>query len=838
MISARHKIIDSLHLFVLVSFALAQPLYDLLGRYADFFVAHGSGYLTLLCLVGVVSILIPVLLVLIEAGADLFFGERFRRFVHLGFSGILAGLIVIPPLNRWGILPDIVVYLTAVLSGGVFILLYTKWKIMRSFLTALTPAILIFPAYFLFFTPVQTLVFHKKASPFSDIDIHNTVPVILIVFDEFNTMALLNKEGVIDSVRYPNFASLAGESWWFPNAICSSLETTKSIPAILTGKTPSMTKKKLATYADHPLNLFTLLAGQYYLNIIETEPSIRLDTIKKYARVFEFNSFVSDIRMLYRVLFLPGSLKNSSNYFDGRWKGFTSTVSPEDPDIPSGILFRKKQIEGFINGIRADKHNQLNFMHLSLPHVPYEYLSSGTSYNNTTILPDGIISEDAGWGNAAELVEVAYQRYLQQVGYTDKVLGNIMAGVKEKGIYDESLIIITADHGVSMQPNRSRRSYYEGNQHEILKVPTFLKLPNQKQADVCHDLVSGVDILPTIAGVLGITLPWDHDGGPMVPGITGVKNTIRADKVRVTGLREFSLRDIEGFPLFGWKTSVFGSGTPLTQLVRRDPNQALLGREIKDLDIRSIENPFTIEVENIDQFKNIEPGSGYLPALLRGHVTNFTTKGQLALAIALNGKIRATTSTSQWHEENAFFTVLFPEAAFQQGRNELDIFMIKGSRSGRNPYLVRIPIANPENIILLSNKAGGESLIFENGREVPVNAQPAEGFLDNFHLNEFTVLITGWAFDKKAGLPVQSIVLFSGNQYIAQANPDIGRNDIISYLGTDKAKYSGFQFRIPKYIVSGEKIRAFGITKKGVAFELKITVTAGESMEKYFRNKF
>ena len=220
---------------------------------------------------------------------------------------------------------------------------------------------------------------------------------------------------------------------------------------------------------------------------------------------------------------------------------------------------------------------------------------------------------------------------------------------------------------------------------------------------------------------------------------------------------------------------------------------------------------------------------------MRGHVKNFTAKRPLALAIALNGKICATASTSQWGQEKAFFTALLPETAFQHGRNELDVFMIKGFRNGMNPSLVRIPIANNENIILISNKEGEESLIFENGRKVPVKARPSEGFLDSFHVNEYTVLITGWAFDKKAGSSVQSIVLFSGNQYIAQTKPGVERNDLIPYLKTEKAKQSGFQFEIPKYILSGEKIRAFGLTKKGVAFELIITDSAQKSMKAFFR---
>src|SRR4051812_27316224 len=43
-------------------------------------------------------------------------------------------------------------------------------------------------------------------------------PVVMIVFDEFPTTSLLDAHGRIDAVRYPNFARLARDANWFPQA--------------------------------------------------------------------------------------------------------------------------------------------------------------------------------------------------------------------------------------------------------------------------------------------------------------------------------------------------------------------------------------------------------------------------------------------------------------------------------------------------------------------------------------------------------------------------------------------------------------------------------------------
>ena len=43
-------------------------------------------------------------------------------------------------------------------------------------------------------------------------------PVVILLLDEFPADVLLGRDGRIDPVRYPNFARLAREGYWFPNA--------------------------------------------------------------------------------------------------------------------------------------------------------------------------------------------------------------------------------------------------------------------------------------------------------------------------------------------------------------------------------------------------------------------------------------------------------------------------------------------------------------------------------------------------------------------------------------------------------------------------------------------
>ena len=87
--------IDALHIFVLCSFALAQPLFDLLSRRVQFFVAHGSKPVDVILLVLILCILLPTIAVLIEWVAGLF-GRPIRKGMHgLVVAGLVAAIAAI-----------------------------------------------------------------------------------------------------------------------------------------------------------------------------------------------------------------------------------------------------------------------------------------------------------------------------------------------------------------------------------------------------------------------------------------------------------------------------------------------------------------------------------------------------------------------------------------------------------------------------------------------------------------------------------------------------------------------------------------------------------------------
>ena len=72
------------------------------------------------------------------------------------------------------------------------------------------------------------------------------------------------------------------------------------------------------------------------------------------------------------------------------------------------------------------------------------------------------------------------QRQLLQLGFADRLLGRLIARLKREGIYDDTLVVVTADHGFAWKVGvDTRRSVSLSNIDELGSVPMIVKRPGQ-----------------------------------------------------------------------------------------------------------------------------------------------------------------------------------------------------------------------------------------------------------------------------------------------------------------------------------------------------------------------
>ena len=101
--------------------------------------------------------------------------------------------------------------------------------------------------------------------------------------------------------------------------------------------------------------------------------------------------------------------------------------------------------------------------------------------------------------------------YAGEIAYTDDCIGVVIKKLKELGLYDSSLIIITGDHGEMLGEHGESTHMYFIYQSAI-KVPLIFKLPGRGKGERIDEPVGIIDIVPTICSALGIAIPSGVQG--------------------------------------------------------------------------------------------------------------------------------------------------------------------------------------------------------------------------------------------------------------------------------------------------------------------------------------
>jgi len=827
---------DALHIFVLFGFALAQPLFSVLSRHPEFFVARQSRPTDIASLVVILCAVIPLFIVLAEIISG-FFGRHIRKGFH-GF--IVAALISVIALHGLKKITDFqgpVLLTGAAVFGLLFTVSYTRFRPVRSFITFLSPALIIFPALFLFNDKISRIVFTEN----NPITLHNaesTVnPVVMIVFDEFPTTSLMDENRQIDPVRYPNFSELGEKSYWFRNYTTVGERTVIAVPALLSGMYPQQGnlppgQSRLPIAAEYPHTLFTLLGGSYDVHAVEADTMLCPEALcKTPGDVQDFEARMRflfyDLSIVYLHIVLTSDMVSWLPPVTLTWKDFLhKTSAPANTkEFLDDVSSRKKSqgktharmFEEFVESITVSDRPKLYFFNSELPHVPYEYLPSGKEYSIGGLAMPGLDIETDKWSDNEWLVAQAYQRHLLQVGFVDTLLGKLLDRLKGLDLYERSLIIITADHGVSFWPEKIRRLAYRDQPMDILPVPLFIKVPFQKEGVISDRNVESVDVMPTLADILNISLPWQADGhsamDQSIPERTEkiiynyLHEKILFDTSYIEGLRQKALKR---------KISLFGTGQSSDGLFSIGPHRELLGRHIHELG-ETGEADVASEIDQETFFENVDPASYFVPAHITGRIVKKAkSSSPLNLAVSVNGIIAGVTQTFQNDGNEARFSAVVPEETFRAGENKIEVFIVSGNGDVRLSRMSKLSGT-------VYSFTSEEVITSSDGLSVSVMPGKLRGSLDIAEIQGKNVMFYGWASDVENSRLPDAIVIFANGKFFYSGLCNLDRPDVENYFGNATLKRSGFRYIFP---LSGfediehAEIRFFAVSNKGVASEL------------------
>ena len=110
--------------------------------------------------------------------------------------------------------------------------------------------------------------------------------------------------------------------------------------------------------------------------------------------------------------------------------------------------------------------------------------------------------------------------YAGEIAYTDNCLGQVIDKLKSLGLYDSTLLVITADHAESLGEHGEQTHAYFIYQSTI-HVPLIVKTPGGAQGKQVDQQVSIVDVVPTVLGLLGLLAPPQVQGEDLSRSLFG-----------------------------------------------------------------------------------------------------------------------------------------------------------------------------------------------------------------------------------------------------------------------------------------------------------------------------
>jgi arylsulfatase A-like enzyme len=357
----------------------------------------------------------------------------------------------------------------------------------------------------------------------------------------------------------PKLDELAENGIIFRHAFSNGPQTTASFPSILTSTYPLMYEVSKQRLSKHRIMIQQLSKDRIMISEVLREAGYStagvncnayLSSYYGYNRGFEyFRDFFDDYGGMQTQEFIKSGRRAS---------GFIRRVEKEIKKVfsDSSILYKflrrffseiksrykeKKYLEIIVNhkNINAEvinkeaiswlknKGNNKFFLwiHYMDVHFPYLPPSKYLNYNkrevislNRKIIHEYNIKDNLTNISESELKQTI-ELYDAEIRYADDSVAMILDEVEKLGLLANTLIILTADHGDEFLEHGDT-FHFQKLYDELLRVPLIFYAPELDKKKVIDDLVSLLDLSPTILDILDIEnsyrmkkwkLIWDEE---------------------------------------------------------------------------------------------------------------------------------------------------------------------------------------------------------------------------------------------------------------------------------------------------------------------------------------
>lgn len=207
----------------------------------------------------------------------------------------------------------------------------------------------------------------------------------------------------------------------------------------------------------------------------------------------------------------------------------------QDKEYPRGLPYNSTypiyfSLEDLFSGlttlIPSLSEPFFTYLHLYPPHAPYRATKRFDSKFIDGWWPEEKPVHRFSDGFSESKITSTRRSYDEYIASIDWEFGNLLDAWESAGIFDNSYVIITSDHGELFERGETRHTtplLYD----PVVHIPLLISAPGQKTRRDIYSPTNAVDILPTLMQLTGKSIPIQTEGRPL-PGFGGVEDYERS----------------------------------------------------------------------------------------------------------------------------------------------------------------------------------------------------------------------------------------------------------------------------------------------------------------------
>ena len=341
--------------------------------------------------------------------------------------------------------------------------------------------------------------------------------ILWVVSDELSYPAAFEQDGTVRSYL-PNLAELAGQSTTYTKAYSAANYTDYAVPSMLSG-----ISDVAAQGADRmqqvrsTIGIIPGMASAYSIVMQSPIYSFDCETADCAAvgsddegLLARYWGFAKDTAAIAGKTALAAPFSNAFPSLDGKWRDFWSGGDEFGSNVEGDTY--GSVIEGIDQVTQADPERPfLAFWHTIRTHAPWVVDDEGVQmYPFRVPVVDGahMIGAEANQAYTTdELKRLERRLWSASVKDFDRQLGRIIDDLKASGRYDDTMIIVTADHGATMTEGADRRvgDTLVQRWSEVAHVPLVIKAPGQVTPETVTEPRSTGQIAASVIATAGGT---------------------------------------------------------------------------------------------------------------------------------------------------------------------------------------------------------------------------------------------------------------------------------------------------------------------------------------------